>query len=125
MAEGMQHCAEILFAGGASRVLVPYSSPLVLEPERLARRLHRARRAARATSRSPRRTRRAPARWARIRRRAVVNSYCQSHDVPNLFVCDMGVFPTSLGAPPQISTAAIADRTAHYIAANWASISKG
>jgi hypothetical protein len=31
----------------------------------------------------------------------------------------MGVFPTSLGAPPQISTAAIADRTAQYIKANW------
>ena len=25
----------------------------------------------------------------------------------------------SLGAPPQISTASLADRTAHYIAANW------
>ncbi len=58
-------------------------------------------------------------------RRAVVNSYCQSHELPNLFVCDMGVFPTSLGAPPQISTAAIADRTAHYIAANWPTLSKG
>ena len=50
--------------------------------------------------------------------RSVVNSYCQSHDLPNLFVCDMSVFPTSLGAPPQISTAAIADRTAHYIKDN-------
>jgi choline dehydrogenase-like flavoprotein len=56
------------------------------------------------------------------RRRAVVNSYGQSHDLPNLFVCDMSVFPTSLGAPPQISTAALADRTAHYITANWSAL---
>ena len=33
------------------------------------------------------------------------------------FVADMSVFPTSLGAPPQITTAALADRTAHHILA--------
>jgi choline dehydrogenase-like flavoprotein len=49
-------------------------------------------------------------------RRSVLNSYCQSHDLENLFVCDMSVFPTSLGAPPQISTASIADRAARYMA---------
>jgi choline dehydrogenase-like flavoprotein len=29
----------------------------------------------------------------------------------------MSVFPTSLGAPPQITTAALADRTARHILA--------
>ena len=56
------------------------------------------------------------------RTRAVVNSYCQSHELPNLFVCDMSVFPSSLGAPPQITTAALADRTAQYIKAQWSSL---
>ncbi len=32
-------------------------------------------------------------------------------------------FPTSLGAPPQITTAALGDRTAHYIKANWSTLS--
>ena len=59
------------------------------------------------------------------RHRAVVNSYCQSHELPNLFVCDMSVFPSSLGAPPQISTAALADRTAQYIKAQWSALAKG
>jgi len=52
-------------------------------------------------------------------RRAVVNSWGRSHEVDNLFVADMSVFPSSLGAPPQITTAALGDRTAHYIAAAW------
>ena len=56
------------------------------------------------------------------KRRAVVNSYGQAHELKNLFICDMGVFPTSLGAPPQISTAALADRTAQYIKAQWGSL---
>jgi choline dehydrogenase-like flavoprotein len=37
--------------------------------------------------------------------------------VRGVFVADMSVFPTSLGAPPQITTAALADRTAHHIIA--------
>jgi choline dehydrogenase-like flavoprotein len=55
-------------------------------------------------------------------KRHVVNSWCRSHEIGNLFVCDMGVFPTSLGAPPQITTAALGDRTAHYIHENWRSL---
>ena len=55
-------------------------------------------------------------------KRSVVNSYCQSHDLKNLFICDMSVFPSSLGAPPQISTASIADHTARYISDQWSVI---
>jgi choline dehydrogenase-like flavoprotein len=39
-----------------------------------------------------------------------------------LFVADMSVFPTSLGAPPQITTAALADRTAHHILSRWSEL---
>ena len=35
----------------------------------------------------------------------------------------MSVFPTSLGAPPQITTAALADRTAHHMLERWPSSS--
>jgi choline dehydrogenase-like flavoprotein len=31
----------------------------------------------------------------------------------------MSVFPTSLGAPPQITTAALGDRTAHHLLERW------
>jgi len=48
-------------------------------------------------------------------RRSVVNQYCQSHDIPNLFVCDASVFVTSGGCNPTETVMAIAARTADYI----------
>jgi choline dehydrogenase-like flavoprotein len=119
--EGMKHCAEILFAGGAKEVIAPYTHPLRLEPgDSLAAFEQRGLRPndVQLTSTHPQST----CKMGEDPRRSVVNSYCQSHDLKNLFVCDMGVFPSSLGAPPQISTASIADRTAQYIKANWSSI---
>jgi choline dehydrogenase-like flavoprotein len=53
----------------------------------------------------------------------VVNPFGEVFDVRGLFVADMSVFPTSLGAPPQITTAALADRTAHHILARWPELS--
>ena len=50
---------------------------------------------------------------------SVVNAWGESHEVPGLFIADMSVFPTSLGAPPQLTTAALADRTASHILARW------
>jgi choline dehydrogenase-like flavoprotein len=120
-AEGLRHCAEILFASGARAVIVPYTNPLVLAPDSsLAVFETRGVRQGDIpiASTHPQST----CAMGEDRRRAVVNSYGQSHDHRNLFVCDMSVFPTSLGAPPQISTAALADRTAQYIKANWAGL---
>ncbi len=48
---------------------------------------------------------------------SVVNAFGELHGVRGVFVADMSVFPTSLGAPPQITTAALADRTARHILA--------
>lgn len=62
-----------------------------------------------------------PNRWAggtrmgSDRRRSVMNEYCQSHDVPNLFVVGSSVFPTMAGYPPTATIAALAYRTADYI----------
>ena len=67
-AEGMQHCAEILFASGAQRVLAPYTQPVVARARATRSTSSPSAACARATSRSPRRIRRAPAGWARIRR---------------------------------------------------------
>jgi choline dehydrogenase-like flavoprotein len=51
-------------------------------------------------------------------RSSVVDSYCESHDVAHLFVCDASVFPTSVGVNPQITVMALATRTAGYINEN-------
>jgi len=53
-------------------------------------------------------------------RRSVVNEYCQSHDIPNLFICDASVFVTSGGANPTETIMAIAARTADHIINNKA-----
>lgn len=49
--------------------------------------------------------------------RSVVNADGRSHDIPNLFVCDGSVFPTSTGVNPSLTIEAIAARTADRITA--------
>jgi choline dehydrogenase-like flavoprotein len=46
---------------------------------------------------------------------SVVNEYCQSHDVKNLFVCDTSVFVTGAGVNPTLTVMAIASRAAERI----------
>jgi len=46
---------------------------------------------------------------------SVVNGFCQSHDIANLFICDASVFVTTGGANPTLTVMAIAARTADYI----------
>ncbi len=122
--DGMKHCAEILFASGAKQVVAPYEVPLSLRPGDDLRAIDR--RGLRPNeiqiaSTHPQST----CRMGEDRKRAVVDSWCRSHDFKNLFICDMGVFPSSLGAPPQITTAALADRSAHFIKDNWGSLVGG
>jgi choline dehydrogenase-like flavoprotein len=114
----MKHCAEILFASGAKKVLAPYHDPLWLQPgdslDVFERRGVRQGEIVIAST-HPQST----CKMGEDPTRSVVDSYCRSHDVKNLFVCDMGVFPSSLGAPPQITTASLADRTARFIRESW------
>lgn len=49
-------------------------------------------------------------------KRSVVNQYCQSHDVPNLYVCDGSVFPSASEKNPTHTIMALAARTADHIA---------
>ncbi|HYX40170.1 MAG TPA: GMC oxidoreductase, partial [Pyrinomonadaceae bacterium] len=46
---------------------------------------------------------------------SVVNRDCRAHDVPNLFVCDGSVFPTSTAVNPSLTIEAFAARTADRI----------
>jgi choline dehydrogenase-like flavoprotein len=46
---------------------------------------------------------------------SVVNGWCQTHDVPNLFIVGASVFPTLTGYPATATVSALAYRTAEYI----------
>ena len=50
--------------------------------------------------------------------KSVVNGYCQSHDVGNLFLVGSAVFPTMSGYAATPTVGALAYRTAEYIKAN-------
>jgi choline dehydrogenase-like flavoprotein len=46
---------------------------------------------------------------------SVLNSYCQAHDIPNLFVTDTSIFPTGGGANITLTAMAVALRAAEHI----------
>lgn len=46
---------------------------------------------------------------------SVVDEWCRSHDIPNLFVCDGSIFVTGAGVNPTLTVEALAARTADYI----------
>jgi choline dehydrogenase-like flavoprotein len=48
---------------------------------------------------------------------SVVNEFCQTHDISNLYICDTSVFVTSAGVNPTLTAMAIADRAAGHILA--------
>jgi choline dehydrogenase-like flavoprotein len=119
LAEGLIHCCEVLLAAGALEVVVPYwDAPLVLRPGGDLSVIRR--RGVREgdipmASTHPQST----CRMGGDPRRSAVDAFGESHEVRGLFVSDMSVFPTSLGAPPQITTAALADRMARHLLATW------
>jgi gluconate 2-dehydrogenase alpha chain len=46
---------------------------------------------------------------------SVVNQFCQTHDIANLFVVGASVFPTMAGYPPTATVAALSYRTSEFI----------
>ncbi|HUO61299.1 MAG TPA: GMC family oxidoreductase, partial [Candidatus Acidoferrales bacterium] len=48
-------------------------------------------------------------------RASVVDKFCRTWDVPNLFVCDGSVMPTQGSANPGLTIQALAARTADYL----------
>jgi choline dehydrogenase-like flavoprotein len=122
LAEGLVHCCEILLAAGAREVVVPFwRDPLVLRPgDDLGAIVRRGVRQGEIpiASTHPQST----CRMGADPRTSVVDAWGASHEVRGLFVADMSVFPTSLGAPPQITTAALADRTARHIRSRWSEL---
>jgi choline dehydrogenase-like flavoprotein len=54
-------------------------------------------------------------RMGRDPKTSVVNEFCQSHDIKNLFICDTSVFVTGAGVNPTLTAMAIASRAAEHI----------
>ncbi|HVO25100.1 MAG TPA: GMC family oxidoreductase [Candidatus Margulisiibacteriota bacterium] len=113
--DGMRRLADIHFAAGAERVILPYD-PLV---ELTRRGDYRAidERPLRANdpllfSYHPQGT----MRMGSDPKRSVVNGIGETHEVKRLFVADASIFPTSTAVPPQLSVMAFALRTAQHIA---------
>lgn len=46
---------------------------------------------------------------------SVINADCRSHDIPNLWICDGSIYPTSAAVNPSLTIQAIAARTAARI----------
>jgi choline dehydrogenase-like flavoprotein len=119
LAEGLAHCCEVLLAAGAREVVVPYfdAPQVVRSRDDLAAILRRGVGPGRIpiASTHPQ----SSCRMGGDPSRSVVGPFGECHDVRGLFLADMSVFPTSLGVPPQITTAALADRTARHVLARW------
>ncbi|MSU90362.1 FAD-dependent oxidoreductase [Rhodobacteraceae bacterium 2CG4] len=56
------------------------------------------------------------ARMGRDPATSVVDSFCRSHDHPNLYIADASVLPTSAAVNPALTVAALAHRAAGHIA---------
>ena len=46
---------------------------------------------------------------------SVVDGFCRSHDIPNLYICSAAAFVTSGGCNPTETVMALAARTADHI----------
>ncbi len=53
---------------------------------------------------------------------SVVNSYGQSHEIPNLYVAGPGIFPTGGASNPTFTIFALSLRGAEHLATNWSTI---
>ena len=53
---------------------------------------------------------------------SVVNSYGQTHEVPNLYIAGPGIFPTEGASNPTYTIFALSQRGAEHLAAAWGTI---
>jgi choline dehydrogenase-like flavoprotein len=113
---GLAAAARILLAGGAERVLVPGLPPREVRTDRQTRAIERGdfgRFDLPLTAVHPM----GPLRMSARARDGALNPDGRHHQVPNLWVADGSLFPTSIGVPPQISIYAFAHRVAARIVA--------
>jgi choline dehydrogenase-like flavoprotein len=120
--EGIAEGARIQFAAGARTVMTLHAEPTLFHcPDEIQQKLEHAHWGMNEIvlySAHPLGT----CRMGEDPRRSVVNSDCQTHDIPGLFVIDGSVTPTTLGVNPQLTLFAIAEKSAEWIAEEYRSI---
>ncbi len=114
---GISLTAELMFAAGARRVLLPFAgAPDLRQPADLAR--------LQARSISPGSIElltvhlMGTARMSEDRRRGVVSSFGAFHDAEGLFVADASLFPGPIGVNPMETILALVTRNAQWLVAN-------
>jgi len=117
LVDGMHRLADIYFAAGAARVVLPFNDLVELTRRGDYRGLEE--HSIRANdpillSFHPQ----GSMRMGQSAQRSVVNATGEAHSVRGLFVADASVFPSAVAVPPQLSVMAFADRTAQYIVDN-------
>ena len=116
--KGLTHGAQLLLAAGAKEIMLPYTRRIVIKREidlEVIRQRGIVENDILIASSHPQGT----LRMGRDCRRAVVDSYGEAHAVKGLFAADASLFPSSIGVPPMLTIAAMADRIARRLAANW------
>jgi choline dehydrogenase-like flavoprotein len=109
MRRGIELCARIYLAAGATKVIPPCSETLIIESEKdlagLAPRFRKQKQLTGFGSSHPH----GGCRMGVRARTSAVDPEFRVWGFDNLFVCDASVFPTSLGVNPQVSIMAVAD----------------
>jgi choline dehydrogenase-like flavoprotein len=114
VARGVELTAEVLFAAGAQRVLLPFTgAPVVRDPAELRRLLARP---------VPKRSLQlfsihlmGTARMSEDPRRGVTGSFGEFHGMPGLIVADASLFPGPIGINPMETVIALAMRNARRL----------
>jgi choline dehydrogenase-like flavoprotein len=122
--QGVAAAARIHFAAGAKEVMTLHARPTIIRSEGEIERKIRAasweRNSLALFSAHPLGT----CRMGNDPQNSVVDPHCQTHDVPGLFVIDGSVTPTSLGVNPQITLLGIAEKSAEWLAENFAAVAR-
>lgn len=114
LVEGIINAARLLFAAGATEVLLPYTQHFPIKTEvdlEIIRRRGIVPNDIMLASSHPQGT----LQMGENPNRSVVNLSGESHAVKGLFVADASLFPTSVGIPPTLTIAALATHVAGQI----------
>ena len=114
MAEGIINAAHLLFAAGATEVLLPYTQHFPIKTEvdlEIIRQRGIVPNDIMLASSHPQGT----LQMGENPNRSVVNLSGESHAVKGLFVADASLFPNSVGIPPTLTIAALATHVAGQI----------
>ena len=114
LVEGATNAARLLFAAGATEIVMPYTQHFPIKTEahlEIIRRRGIVPNDIMLASSHPQGT----LRMGENPNRSVVKFSGESHAVNGLFVADASLFPTSIGVPPTLTIAALAEHVAAQI----------